>query len=501
MIHKITAYHFLFSALIAGLLSNASLYAKARLPEMPGANAAVPSSPPNVIIIVADDMGWGDTGYNGNRIQQTPHLDRMAQEGIRFDRFYAASTVCAPTRASIMTGQNGARLGIWHWGSAHVEDGDILLSEVLKAQGYATGHFGKWHLGLLDEHGQHDFVVGPRTPHKDFSPPWQHGFDVCFSTENVAPTWDPMKLPDQGQWGMKKRYATGLWGNNYWNERGEMIDHTDNLSGDDSRVIMDRVIPFVRQQAQSPAPFFAYICFHTPHTPTVSGGKYLEMYDGHAGRHHYGAITAMDEQIGRLRHELEALGVAHNTLVWFCSDNGAAKNNSARFGDYGGFGSNGPFRDWKGSMYEGGIRVPAVLLYPQRFQAPAVVEMPCNTSDMFPTLAAMLGYADVARSEPQDGINLLPALKGTMNVRQEAMGFAYNKNAAWVNQQYKLVVGIASNHTAPELYDLLNDPYETNDLAMDFPEVVEQMKAELTAWIESCNRSSDGRYKPVPLPN
>ena len=114
---------------------------------------------PNVIIILADDMGWGDTGYNGNKVQNTPALDRMATEGIRFDRFYAACTVCAPTRASLMTGQNGARLGISHWGSSHVNDNDILLSEILKDQGYATGHFGKWHLGLLDKEGKTDFVA------------------------------------------------------------------------------------------------------------------------------------------------------------------------------------------------------------------------------------------------------------------------------------------------------------------------------------------------------
>ena len=403
---------------------------------------------PNIIIIVADDMGWGDVGYNGNLIQQTPHLDRMAEQGIRFDRFYSASTVCAPTRASIMTGQNGARLGIWHWGSSHVEANDILISELLKDKGYTTGHFGKWHLGLLDREGTRDFVSGPRKPEKNFSPPWQHGFDVCFSTENVTPTWDPMKHPDQGDWGVKKRVETGLWGNNYWNERGEMIAHDDNLSGDDSRIIMDRVIPFVEEKSRDAAPFFAYICFHTPHTPTISGGKYLEMYEGHAGRHHYGAITAMDEQIGRLRARLCALGESDNTLIWFCSDNGAAKNNSARFGDYGGFGSNGPYRGWKGSMYEGGIRVPAMLLYPKLFQEHAVIEMPCNTSDMLPTLAAILGDPDLSRSEPQDGINLFEALQGDMNVREKPMGFAYNKNAAWVNQQYKLVVGIDSNDAA-----------------------------------------------------
>jgi len=469
--------------------------------EHPASTAPAHDALPNIVIIVADDMGWGDTGYNGNRIQKTPALDRMAKEGIRFNRFYAASTVCAPTRASIVTGQNGARLGISHWGSSHVQDSDILISRILKDKGYATGHFGKWHLGLLDREGEHDFVAGPRKPEKDFSPPWLNGFDVCFSTENVAPTWDPMKLPDQGQWGIKKRYETGLWGNNYWNYRGEMIDHDDNLSGDDSRVIMDRVIPFVEEKSKEPGPFFAYVCFHTPHTPTISGGKYLEMYEGHKGRHHYGAITAMDEQIGRLRRTLRELGEEENTLIWFCSDNGAAENKSFKFGEYGGFGSNGPFRGWKGSMYEGGLRVPAILHYPKLFRDPAVIDMPCNTADMLPTLAAILGDPDVPRSEPQDGIDILPALRGEMKDRGKPMGFAYGKNAAWTTQQYKLVVGIGDNRAEPELYDLLKDPHETDDIADRHPDRVARMKAALTEWIESCNESCGDRYKPLPLPN
>jgi len=457
--------------------------------------------PPNVIIIVADDMGWGDTGYNGNKIQKTPALDQLAAEGIRFDRFYAACTVCAPTRASIMTGQNGARMGISHWGSSHVQDSDILISEFLKGKGYATGHFGKWHLGLLDKEGKHDFVAGPRKSEKDFSPPWLNGFDRCFSTENVAPTWDPMKLPDQGKWGVPKRYETGLWGNNYWNENGEMIDHGDNLSGDDSRVIMDRVVPWVREKAGGSSPFFAYICFHTPHTPTISGGKHLAMYEGRAGRHHYGAITAMDEQIGRLRDTLRELGEEENNLIWFCSDNGAAENKSDKFGDYGGFGSNGPFRDWKGSMYEGGIRVPALLHCPRMFREPAVIRMPCNTSDMFPTLAAILGVPAVERSLPQDGADILPALQGKMTQRDKPMGFAYARNAAWMTERFKLVVGIGPNKAAPELYDLLDDPREKNDIADAHQEKVAEMKDALTDWIKSCNRSCGDRYKPVPLPN
>lgn len=198
-------------------------------------------------------------------------------------------------------------------------------------------------MALLDK-GDSDFFSGPRKPETDFSPPWLNGFDVCFSTENVAPTWNPMLLPDKGgDWGIKRRGETGLWGNNYWNHKGKMIAHDDNLSGDDSRVIMDRVIPFVEKNANKAQPFFAYINFHAPHTPTNSGGKYLEMYEGLEGKHHYGAITAMDEQIGRLINTIKERGQENNTLIWFCSDNGAADHIN-KFDEYGGYGSNKPFR-------------------------------------------------------------------------------------------------------------------------------------------------------------
>jgi arylsulfatase A-like enzyme len=455
---------------------------------------------PNIIIILADDMGWGDTGYNGNKIQKTPTLDSMVQRGVRFDRFYAASCVCAPTRASLMTGQNGARMGISHWGSSHVNNDDILLSEIMKDQGYATGHFGKWHLGLLDEEGKTDFVAGKRTPEKDFSPPWTNGFDVCFSTENVAPTWDPMKLPDGEYWGIKQRYKTGLWGNNYWTEKGQMVAHDDNLIGDDSRIIMDRVIPFVSKQVANSKPFFAYICFHTPHTPTISGGKFLEMYKDHEGRHHYGAITAMDAQIGRLCDILHELGQEENTLIWFCSDNGVMSHND-KFGLYGGYGSNLPFRGWKSSLYEGGIRVPSVLVYPVMFKEPAVVEMGCVTSDILPTLASIIGIDNVKHNMPQDGMNILPALKGQMTKRDKPIGFAYGQKSAWMTHRYKLVAQTKGDKTACQLYDLLLDPSEKSDIGPEHSERVGRMLKNMRAWILSCNESCGQRYDHLPIPS
>ena len=484
----------LLAALVGGLVAGPL---QAAIQAAAGAPAH--GRKPNVIIILADDMGWGDTSYNGNKVVQTPTLDQLARQGIRFERFYAGSCVCAPTRASLMTGQHGARMGISHWGSSHVEEGDILLSEILKDLGYATGHFGKWHLGLLDKEGKSDFVAGPRTPEKNFSPPWLNGFDVCFSTENVAPTWDPMKLPDGEHWGLPRRYESGLWGNNYWTEKGRMVPHDANLMGDDSRIIMDRVLPFVQTQVAKAVPFFAYICFYAPHTPTISGGKFLEMYQGHEGRHHFGAITAMDTQIGRLCELLRDLGQEENSLIWFCSDNGAMSHVD-RFGLYGGYGSNLPFRGWKSSLYEGGIRVPSVLVYPALFRQPAVVPMACVTSDILPTLAAILGIPDVRCGWPQDGRNILPALRGEITERKKPIGFAHGQWSTWTTDQYKLLANTGGGRTVCELYDLSLDPYEQNDLAPLYPERVRSMLRELSEWLQSCNRSCGQRYQHLPIP-
>jgi arylsulfatase A-like enzyme len=262
---------------------------------------------------------------------------------------------------------------------------------------------------------------------------------------------------------------------------------------------MDRVIPFVSKQVAGLTPFFAYICFHAPHTPTISGGKYLEMYKGHEGRHHYGAITALDAQIGRLCSVLQELGQEENTLIWFCSDNGAALHHPD-FGEYGGYGSNLPFRGWKSDLYEGGIRVPSILVYPAMFKEPAVVEMGCVTSDILPTLADILGIPGVKCNMPQDGMTILPALKGELMERDKPIGFAYGQRSAWMTHRYKLVAQTGGNKTVCELYDLLRDPYEKNNIGPKHPKEVESMLNELRGWILSCNESCGQRYRHLPVP-
>ena len=240
---------------------------------------------PNIILCMADDQGWGDTGYNGHPYLKTPHLDAMSRAGLRVDRFYSGAPVCSPTRGSALTGRHPYRYGVPTANAGHVREGEITLAELLKGQGYATGHFGKWHLGTLTN-DQEDGRRGGRRP-EHYAPPWEHGFDQSFSAEVQMPTWDPME--------------NQAFPSKYWTGEGEYA--TENLEGDDSRVIMDRAIPFIQQSVAANTPFFAVIWFHAPHRPVVAGPQHRAMYAefSEGEQHYYGCITALDEQVGRLR--------------------------------------------------------------------------------------------------------------------------------------------------------------------------------------------------------
>ena len=274
---------------------------------------------------MADDMGWGDAGYNGHTVLKTPHLDNVAAEGLVFNRFYSAAPVCSPTRGSVLTGRHPFRYGIYYANVGKLPQSEVTLAEVLKMSGYVTGHFGKWHLGTLSRTVRDSNRGGKGDDTSHYSPPWHHGFDVCFSTEAKVPIWDPMITPERAAGGVGQNQLPGeFYGSYYWTGEGCM--ETQNLEGDDSRVIMDRVIPFISDAVSRDRPFFAVVWFHTPHSPVVAGQEYLNQYPDleQNQRHYYGTLTAMDEQIGRLRKELEDLHVARNTMIWFTSDNGPA---------------------------------------------------------------------------------------------------------------------------------------------------------------------------------
>ncbi|HUT45917.1 MAG TPA: sulfatase-like hydrolase/transferase [Sedimentisphaerales bacterium] len=431
---------------------------------------------PNIILCMADDMGWGDPGFNGNSIIKTPNLDAMAKAGMRFTRFYSGAPVCSPTRGSCLTGRHPYRYGIFGANVGHMPKEEITLAEALKTQGYTTGHFGKWHMGTLTTSEKDSNRGGPRGA-EHYSPPWKNGFDVCFSTEAKVPTWNPMKSP-----GSDKPYGTY-----YWNQDGTKA--TENLEGDDSRVIMDRAVPFIRDAAEKRKPFFTVIWFHTPHLPVLTGPKYRAMYSQYSEdeQHYYGCITALDEQVGRLRSELRGLGIADNTMLWFCSDNGPegkdGKSGRSR-------GSAGPFRGRKRSLLEGGVRVPGLLEWPARIKAGRMTDIPCSTLDYFPTVMDTLGFKMKGRPEPVDGVSLLPLIEGIMTERSMPIGFESRNQVSLTGNRYK----IYSNNKGKTymLFDLLEDPGENKDLAAKKPQVLQSMKAALAKWRKSCKDSLAG---------
>lgn len=438
---------------------------------------------PNIILMMADDLGWGDTGYNGHQRLQTPHLDQMAADGIRFNRFYAAAPVCSPTRGSCITGRHPYRYGIYFANTGHLPKDEMNLAEALKQEGYATGHFGKWHMGTLTKEVVDANRGGRKKNDSNYAPPWERGFDVCFSTESKVPTYDPMLQP-KGR--AKQQFfnmiqpgeATEDYGTRYWTGPGQFA--TDNLRGDDSRVIMDRAIPFVQQHAKEKQPFFTIIWFHAPHWPVVAGEKHKEPYkdldDFH--QNYYGCITALDEQVGRLRDELKTLGIANNTMITFCSDNGP--EGSAKSG----CGSAKHLRGRKRDLYEGGVRVPGLMVWPQRFPDSKVIDIPCSTEDYFPTVMAILGKTIPAEKRlPFDGVNLLPILEGTQSERGSYMGFRSRSQLAWTGDRYKIYS--KNNGKTWELYDLLKDEAETNNLAEQKPDLVKQLSQDLKTWDKS----------------
>jgi arylsulfatase A-like enzyme len=451
---------------------------------------AAAADKPNIILLMCDDLGWGDVGFNGNKVIRTPHLDAMSKAGLRFTRFYAQAPVCSPTRGSCLTGRHPYRYGVYSANVGHMKAQEHTLAELLRAQGYATGHFGKWHLGTLTKTVRDSNRGGPRGI-KHFSPPWSNGFEVCFSTEAKVPTWDPMLKPKQGAsnkgWPAIEKESEAIpYRTHYWNEAGEMVK--DNLRGDDSRVIMDRVVPFVEKSAKAGQPFFAVVWLHTPHLPVVAGTRYREMYPGHDlyAQNYFGCITAMDEQVGRLR-QTQDLKVAQDTMLWFCSDNGPEGRKGRAPG------SAGPFRGRKRDLYEGGIRVPALLEWPARVEGGSVTDFPAVTSDYLPTILEVLGVKRLD-ARPIDGISLVPVIAGKLKERPRPIGFQSRQQRALSDNHYKLITTDAGK--SYQLYDLLADPGEKEDVSAKHTEVVERMRQQLQAWRASCARSDEGKDYP-----
>jgi arylsulfatase A-like enzyme len=408
---------------------------------------------------MTDDQGWGDVGYNGLKRIQTPNLDAMAAAGLRFNRFYAQQT-CSPTRASVLTGRHPNRMGVF-WPGMPLRKQEVTLAQLVKQAGYVTGHFGKWHL---------NGVAGPGKviPDSDLLSPRNVGFDESFSVSNY--------------------FETGwTFGRNGVAEKA---------SGDGSDVIVGEALKFMGAATEHKKPFFAVVWFGSPHVPHKPLPADLKAAGGSA---YYGEIVGVDRSMGTLRAGLRKLGIADDTMLWFSSDNGGWLDP----GKPDSHGTNVDLRGRKGDMWEGGIRVPGVIEWPARIKRPTVTDVPAGTVDVFPTIVDLLQIR-IERQVPLDGISLLPLLDGKMKIRPRPIGFwqfsgdqksvtTNSGPSAWNDNRYKLVK-VRPNEW--ELYDIVADRSEKNDIAAAQPEVVNRMKAELENWqlsvIRSFNREDYG---------
>jgi arylsulfatase A-like enzyme len=462
---------------------------------------------PNIILVMADDLGYGDLASYGNPTVKTPHLDEMANAGIRFERFYAAAPVCSPTRGSCLTGRHPYRYNMPWAGRYGLPKEEITIAEALKTKGYATGHFGKWHVGGLSKTiNQSEFPGGP----SPYSPPWENGFDECFSTESMMPTYNPYYQVG-GDFGtddyqfvqnqpVEKGQNTGgfRWKDYYWNGEDEFLK--DAPEGDDSKVIMDKALDFIERKSTEENPFLSVIWFHTPHTPVTAGNDQRAKYAGLEmdQQHWFGAISAMDQQIGELRKKLRELQIEENTIVWFCSDNGPSYIHNLN--------SSGGLRGKKAELYEGGVRVPAVLEWPVKIARPNVSQLPLSTSDFYPTILAICGIE--MENQPQlDGAEMMNSILNNEQKRETSIRFQspvpnrLKKQETQDVEQFSIIendfklISVNSGESF-QLYNLKDDPTENINISKENSYIVEKLKTGLKEWQSSCKNSAAGNdYK------
>jgi len=276
---------------------------------------------------------------------------------------------------------------------------------------------------------------------------------------------------------------------------------------------MDRVLPIINKAAKQGQPFMATVWFLEPHDPVVAGPRHKAIYSEYSDdeQHYYGCITAMDEQIGRLRKELHRIGVADNTMIWFCSDNGPAHLGASNGPDWWftrSRGVTGGLRARKRSLFEGGVRVPAVLEWPGHAKAGSVAKVPCSTLDYFPTIRDHLGFK-MPDKRPIDGISLLPLIAGEMSERPRPIPFCSpgsrgrgadrSRSLALVDNRFKFMTSLSKDGREDLLFDLGKDPSEKNNTIKDYPERAAEMKETLKRWIVSCQASHSGADYDVPF--
>lgn len=457
--------------------------------------SSAPSTRPHIVLCMADDQGWGDVGFRGHPHVRTPVLDEMARTGLRFDRFYSAAPVCSPTRASVLTGRHPNRMGCFDWGYT-LRPQELTLAEQLRSAGYATGHFGKWHLGSV----RRDSPVSPGAS----------GFEEWLSSPNFF-EFDPLL-----------------------SHNGRVVETT----GEGSRVIVDAALAWMEQQVGAPKPILAVIWFGSPHKPHVGSPEAIAAYASAPAKQRafLAEVSGIDEAMGALRQGLRRLGIANDTLLWYCSDNGAIAE-----------GSTGGLRGGKGNLHEGGIRVPAMIEWPAVVREPRAITEPCTTCDIYPTVVAAAG--GTPPTQPVlDGRSLLPIIRDgeAANWPKRGLGFwvyepargkkcdskelmrqqlaeergetppssapdldadqivpvpgdHFDGQAAWIEGRWKAALrGSGPEGPQAELYDLEADAAEQIDRSAEEPDRLERMLRRLRDWQRSVIESCNGADYPLP---
>ena len=442
-------------------------------------SSVLASDRPNIIVMVADDLGWADVGFHGNQIIETPSLDRIAAEGTQLNRFYT-TPICSPTRAALMTGRDPIRLGVAYstimpWQNNGIHPEETFLPELFADAGYQTAMVGKWHLG----HAQQTYHPNSRG--------FEHFYGHLHTEVGFFPPFASLGGKD-------------------FQRNGVSIED----QGYESYLLADEVSRYIRER-DTEKPFFIYMPFIAPHTPLDAPedlkAKYADMEDDRGksrskmadntrfmakltrrerARPMYAAVVdGMDRSIGRVLDTLDAEGLTDNTIVLFFSDNGGAVYAI-------GGADNAPLRGGKGDTFEGGIRVVATMRWPEKIAAGGKVDSIMSVMDVFPTLLAAAGIEPQTRHR-LDGRNLLPAIvEGERIAREDLLFFIAESpfkntvNVTAFNDEWKLVQRIETGFTSVEvsnfLFDINADPNEYQNLALEHPDVVAELADEIRHW-------------------
>jgi len=412
--------------------------------------------PPNIVILFADDLGYGDLSSYGHPTIHTPRLDRMAQNGIKLTAFYVASAACTPSRAALLTGRYPIRVGLPHVLGPDAENGipasEITMAEALKEKGYRTAAIGKWHLGA-----RAGFF------------PTEHGFDAYFGllySNDMMPPWVQTERP------------LALW-------RGtESIEHPVDQTTL-TRRYTEEAVQFIRTAKDEP--FFLYLAHSMPHVPLFRS----KAFEGRSAGGRYGdVIEEIDWSTGQILDALREEGLADNTLVIFTSDNGPwsempdrmFREDKIKPWDAGTAGS---LRGSKATTFEGGLRVPFIAYWPGRIPPQQVSAELATAMDLYPTVLHLAG-ADVPRDRPVDGKDMMALLEGKAGSPHDYFFYMYpDRLDAVRDARWKLRVhGEPERNATLELFDLVSDPYERFDVAADHPDVVQRLQAQLAAFAE-----------------